>query len=103
MSRSDFNHKEILEKIILYSNMTWSDIRKQTHDNNKSKHHFLEMESLSGAALERIRANKLEDFSDSIFSFALQNKLRLIGYRQDAFFHLVWFDPQHEFCPSQKK
>ena len=83
--------------------MTWSDIRKQTHDNNKSKHHFLEMESLSGAALERIRANKLEDFSDSIFSFALQNKLRLIGYRQDAFFHLVWFDPQHEFCPSQKK
>ncbi|SFO94039.1 hypothetical protein SAMN05216343_10158 [Oscillibacter sp. PC13] len=102
LARIDFNHREVLQKIISYSNMTWSEVKRQTHDNGKSKHHFLDIESLSSDATCRIRAKRLEERSDSIFSFALQNKLRIIGYREDEKFHAVWFDPQHEFCPSHK-
>ena len=103
-ARDDFQHREVLEKIIAYSNMTWADIRKQTHDKKgKSKHHFLEVESLSAQARERLKAKRLEEHSDSIFSFALQNKLRIIGIREDERFHAVWYDPEHGFCPSTKK
>jgi len=32
---------EILDKIINYSSMTWGEIKRQTHDDNRSKHHYL--------------------------------------------------------------
>lgn len=102
LERKDFDHKEILGKIIDYSNMTWSQIKEQTHDRGKSKHHLLDFTSLSKEAQECIKRRKLDDRLDSIFSFAFQNKLRIIGIRQHEKFHAVWFDPQHKFCPSKK-
>ena len=103
LTRGDFHHHEVLEKIIAYSNMTWTEIKRQTHDKGKSKHHFLDMSKLSAEAMERIEAKQFEEQTDSIFSFALQNKLRLIGLRKNEQFHVVWYDPNHEFCPSSKK
>lgn len=103
LSRPDFDHREILEKIIAYSNMTWSEVKRQTHDDGKSKHHMLDFSKLGIDAGERIRAKKLEQYTDSIFSFALQNKLRIIGIRKGQLFYAVWFDPGHQFCPSKKK
>ena len=54
VSSSCFNHKDFLAKMISYSTMTWTEIKKQTHDNGKSKHHFLELDKLSKTALERV-------------------------------------------------
>lgn len=103
VNRSDFQHKEVLEKMIAYSSMTWAEIKKQTHDGGKSKHHEIDAASLSSEAVERIRAKKLEEATDSIFSFALQNKLRILGIREGRYFHVLWYDPEHEACPSKKK
>ena len=47
LMRPDFNHELILRKIIDYSNMTWSEIRRATHDKGKSHHHFLDTSGLS--------------------------------------------------------
>lgn len=103
LSRKDFDHKEIFEKIIAYSNLTWAEIKRQTHDNGKSKHHYLSLDTLSKLALDRIDKMNLQAYQDSIFSFALQNKLRVIGIRDEEKFHVVWYDPYHDFCPSKKK
>ena len=103
LRREDFNHKEFLEKMISYSNMTWREILAQTHDMNKSKHHRLEYESLSAEAQERIRVLELEQDTDRIYSFALQNRLRIIGLRENEKFHVIWYDPDHRFCPSKRK
>lgn len=103
LNRDDFYHKEVMEKMLEYSTMTWADIRKQTHDRGKSKHHFLDGENLSPEAKERIKKMKLEQYSDMIFSFALQNKLRIVGIREHEHFHVLWYDPNHEICPSKKK
>ena len=103
LNRSDFNHKEFLDKMISYSNISWIEIKKQTHDQkNKSKHHFLDYDSLSAEAKDRIKRLNLEEDTDRIFSFALQNKLRIIGLRDDEFFHVIWYDPEHNFCPSNR-
>ncbi len=103
VNREDFHHKEVMEKMIAYSSMTWAEIKRQTHDGGKSKHHEIDVESLSLKAVERIRAKHLEEATDSIFSFALQNKLRILGIREGRFFHVLWYDPEHQACPSQKK
>lgn len=103
LDRDDFRHKDFMDKLIAYSNMTWSEIKRQTHDNNKSKHHFISPDKLSSHALERLKATELEEFSDSIFSFAFDNKLRVIGIRTNEYFHVLWYDPRHEVCPSTKK
>ena len=104
LSRADFDHREVLEKIIAYSNMTWSDVKKQTHDRKgKSKHHFLDMSSISADGRDSFKSRGFEGvYDDSIFSFSFQNKLRIIGIRENEKFYAVWFDPQHEFCPSKK-
>ncbi len=103
LHRRDFKHCEVMEKMIAYSNMTWQEIGRQTHDEGKSRHHFLSVESLSKEAADRFRAMELDEYSDAIFSFALQNKLRVIGIREDEHFHVLWYDPEHEVCPSKKK
>ena len=83
--------------------MTWDEIKKQTHDKGKSKHHLLSIDSLSKDAFERLKAKQLEEESDSIFSFALQNKLRVVGIREGRYFHVIWYDPEHKICPATKK
>lgn len=103
VNREDFKHAEVLGKMIDYSNMTWSEIKRQTHDDGKSKHHLLQHDELSKEAQERFRAKRLDEDSDLIFSFALQNKLRIIGIRRDEKFQVLWYDPEHEVCPSYKK
>lgn len=103
VNRTDFLHKEVLGKIIDYGNMTWGEVMRQTHDDGRSKHHFLAPGSLSKEAAGRLKAKELEEFSDYIFSFALQNRIRIIGIRSDEKFHVLWYDPGHEVCPSKKK
>lgn len=102
LSRPDFRHREVLQKLMDYGGMTWADIDGQQHDRGKSKHHYLNPESLSTAARERIKAKGFEEDSDAIYSFAMQNLLRIVGLRQGAEFYVVWYDPKHEFCPSTK-
>lgn len=101
--RDDFNHYEVLDKLIYYSNMKWADIKKQTHDKGKSKHHLLSYEKLSKEAKERLRIKDLEEESDNVFSFAFDNLLRIIGIRRGRDFYVTWYDPKHEFCPSGAK
>lgn len=102
LRREDFKHSHVLEKLIEYGNMTWAEISQQTHDiKNRTKHHFLDVNQLSPAAKRRIAAKRLEDSTDIIFSFALHNTLRIIGIRERAEFHIIWYDPNHAFCPRK--
>lgn len=75
---------------------------RQTHDNGKSKHHILSPETLSKDAIKSIDKKQLTDNAGCIFSFALQNKLRIIGIKDDEFFHVIWYDPNHEFSVVKK-
>lgn len=102
LKRKDFEYCEFLDKMIAYTTMTWSRLRKQTHDDGKSKHHYLEAGKLSKDAQKRLEAMHLEENSDQIFSMALRNKLRIVGLRDRDKFHILWYDPQHEVYPSTK-
>lgn len=102
-SRPDFDTEDFLHKLLNFSTMTWSELADATHDQGKSKHHELDISGLSKEALARIEAKHLVDETDALFSFALNNKVRVIGIRDGAEFQVVWYDASHEFCPSDKK
>lgn len=103
LSRPDFKHREVLQKLMEYGNMTWDEIGRQQHDKSrKTKHHYLTFDDLSKEAIERIRIRHFDEETDIIYSFALQNLLRIIGFRQGAEFHIVWYDPKHVFCPTTR-
>ncbi len=100
----DFAAADFVDKMLAYSNMTRHEINNQTHDTNKSKHHYLkELDNLSKDAVKSIKVKHLEDKVDKLFSFALNNKTRLIGLLDGAEFQVIWYDANHEFCPSSKK
>lgn len=101
--RSDFQHLEVMEKMICYSNMTWAEIKRQTHHEGKSKHHYLQYEALSKDSQDRLAAKGLEEATDALFSFALNGTLRIVGIREGERFKVLWYDPKHEVCPSPKK
>ncbi len=103
LNRDDFLYREVMEKMIDYSNMTWAEIKKQTHDIGKSKHHLLSLDMLSKDAFDRFKIMRIEEYEDSIFSFALQNRLRIVGIRENEYFHVLWYDPNHQVCPSKKR
>lgn len=97
--RDDMQHDQLLSHIMEYSKRTWASIKLDTHDKgNKSKHHFLDYDELSACAKARVAAMHIED---DIYSLALTNKLRIIGIRDGRVFRAIWFDPEHEFCPSK--
>ena len=102
IKRHEFEHYRFLEKMIEYSNMSWSEIKKQTHDSGKSKHHFISYDTICKEARARLETLKLTEYSDSLFSFALNNKLRVFGIRIDEYFHVLWYDPKHEIVKSKK-
>lgn len=103
LNREDFEHKHFLDKMISYSRLSWQEIKRQTHDKSgKSKNHFIPADELSKEAQERIKILHLEEYSDSIFSFAFLNKLRIFGYRENEYFYVLWYDPNHEIYPVEK-
>ena len=63
---------------------------------------MLSYDGISQKGKDRIKVKHLEEYNDSIFSFALENKIRIIGIRDGNKFHVIWFDLNHEFFPSKK-
>ena len=103
INREDFNHKLFLDKLLSYSTMTWTDIKNQKHDDNKSKHHNYPFEKMSNSAQKRFEKLDLDEYSDNIFSFALTSKLRIVGFRENEKFYVLWYDDNHQIYPSAKK
>ena len=104
-SRKDFQHNLFWTKMIEYSRMTWGTIKTQTHDAGKSKHHRLDYDEkiLTRDAMKCIERKIKPENRDAIFSFALNNLVRIIGIRVGAEFRVMWYDPNHEFSKSIKK
>lgn len=101
-SREDFDAAAILTAVLEFSKQTWAELRKATHNDGKSKHHFLDAGSLSAEAKSRIKVLHLEEVTDAVFSLRLNGKTRLIGIRDGEKFIVKWYDPQHQFSHSDR-
>ena len=87
--------RRILEKMRQWDSMTWAEL---TGDDN----HAIPIDRLSPEAQNRLIEIGQDDI-DEIFSLRMTGRERLIGIRDRHVFRLLWWDPEHRVCPSQKK
>jgi len=86
--------------------LTWRDIERQRTGGRKRhrKHHDMPVDKICTEAQEDITKRKLDLVFDSdIFRFRFAGEQRLWGFRRGRVFHVVWWDPDHKVCPSEKR
>ena len=81
---------------------TWKEIRgDQTGRRDRHrKHHEMQFDSVCTAAQERIRTLRLDETFDEFFRFCLGGKPRLWGFVRDHVFYVLWWDAEHQVCPT---
>lgn len=93
---------KILPKLKDFERMTWSEIERQnggkTHGTNS---HSIPCDRIIKKAQDRLSEMNMDDL-DEIFSLRLEGKIRIFGKRIGRVLQIIWFDFEHEICPSQK-
>lgn len=93
----DINHllTEVIPKLHEFETMTWAEIDGPTGS------HFIRCSELTKLAQDR--QNQVASDVDELFSLRLTGPQRIWGVRDVATLRILWWDPQHEVCPSKKK
>ena len=78
--------------------MRWSDILIKA----KKQNHSVPLGDLSSSARRRLEEIGLDD-RDDLICLRLGSLERIWGFLEQGVFHLVWWDPKHQVCPSAKK
>ena len=86
---------DIISKLQNFETMNWSSVEA-------TGSHFVSFDQLCDDAQTRLTELQKEDISE-LFSLRLTGKRRIWGHRDRACLNLLWWDPKHEVCPSQKK
>lgn len=87
---------EILCKMKDFETRTWAEIK------GGKQNHSIAVDLIEPVAQKRLQELGLDDL-DSVFSLRLTGTKRLFGIRTGRVFEVLWYDPEHEICPSLKK
>ncbi len=90
--------EQVLARFRAWESMTWHQIRME----GKKRNHSIEVADCSPAAQQRLIEIKLDDV-DQLFSLGVQGKPRILGILDRTVFKILWWDPDHQVCPSEKK
>lgn len=89
--------QDIIEKLNQFESMTWGEIK-----GNKKSNHTIHTDKICKEARERLKERELDDLEE-IFSLRLTATHRVWGKLERGVFHIIWWDPCHEICPSMLK
>ena len=89
------NMRQILLKILSFQNMQW-------HEIGTGGSHSVKICDLNKKAQKRLTELCLDDV-DSLYSIRISGKERLWAIPDNAVLRLLWWDPEHKVCPSNKK
>lgn len=87
--------KDVWEKMRHFETMTWDSM-------NREQHHMVSVSSMIPRAQKRLRQLG-RDQLQFLASFRFNGKKRIWAHRTGNEFWLLWWDPNHEVCPSLKK
>jgi hypothetical protein len=86
----------LLDRVKSFETMTWTEIER-------SSNHYIDPELMDKDARDMLAEMRLDDMKDHLFSLRIGAKERLWGIRSEGVFEVLWWDPNHEVCPSKKK
>lgn len=87
---------KIIKDLHNFDSMTWNEIEGR-------RNHQLTPKSLSPVSIKRLKARQLDDCIENLFSFRLSGPERVVCIKDGHIAKLLWYDPEHKVCPSQKK
>jgi hypothetical protein len=88
---------EVLSKLQGYETMQWKEIKSNTkHD------HSVEIDKLDVEAKKRLEELKIDDVGQ-LYRLRLSGTKRVWGILDGYIFKILWWDPEHTVCPSQKR
>jgi hypothetical protein len=85
----------VLDKCKNFESMTWDAIKK-------AGSHAVPVDQLIPDAQRRLAQINQNDI-DELFSLRVSGAERIWGIRDQAALKVLWWDPEHKICPSQKK
>jgi len=86
----------IRERLAHFETMTWAEILVQS----KKQNHSIKVEDICAAARQRLDVRRL--ILDDVVSLRLSGRERVYGYLDNGVLILLWWDPDHEICPSTR-
>lgn len=86
---------EILKKKKNFESMTFTDLRQ-------GGSHSVEVWKLCKDAQDRLADLNLDDLEE-LYSFRLTGTNRLWCIRHASIMRVLWWDPEHQVCPSGKR
>ncbi len=92
---SDF--REICNHIKSYEGMTWNQILTRT-----DRDHFISVAKIKRFAQDRLQTIGLDEV-ETLVRFRFSGRNRLWGMKEGIIFRVLWWDPEHEICPSEKR
>lgn len=92
---SSYHLREFLNKLFDCQKLTWQDLYYN------GSHRIL-VSQIVPEARKRLQ-NLLLDEWEELYSLRLAGKQRVWGLKEGRIFWLLWWDPEHEICPSLKK
>lgn len=87
--------RKIWEKMHNFETMRWVDILGASH-------HAIPINNIIRPAQKRLEELGHDD-KETLVSFHITGKQRIWAIRRKEEAFLLWWDPNHEICPSQKK
>ena len=87
--------QDFLQKIFHSQKLTWQILR----DNGS---HLVDLSLLIADAQKRLKVLEKDDL-DQLYSLRLSGKKRVWGIKDDNILWLLWWDPEHQICPSLKR
>ena len=91
----------MFEHLKSYEQRTWNAI---IHENRR-RDHPMPISTLINEAREYLTNTLRIDQGDEIFRLRFEGKIRLWGFKKPGsrVFEIIWFDPEHEIYPVEKK
>lgn len=87
---------EVLGRFRAFESMTWEQIDGPTGS------HAVEPWKLSKPAQRRLREIHQDDASE-LFSLRITGRCRVWGILDEHILRILWWDPEHQVCPSPRK
>lgn len=87
----------IRTRLAHFESMTWSEILVRA----KKQNHSIQVGSLCTPAQRRLETMRL--ILDEVVSLRLSGRERVWGYLENGVLVLLWWDPEHQVCPSLRE
>lgn len=84
--------RELWQRLRDFESMSWTDIEH-------AGSHNVATDKLCAAARQRLEELQQDDVDD-LFSLRITGRRRVWGFREANVLRLLWWDPEHQVCPS---